>query len=152
VIPLDFGNGLYGYTKGAEIAPEWRPAGFWRLRGSYSYLHMSLAKSRTSEDIGTAPPTVGSSPQHQATVLSAFDLTKNLQLDLTYRFVSALPGQGVRSYLTGDVRFAWKFSRQLEFSVIGSNLFQPSHFEYGGDPYGLVGIKRSVYAKLTWRR
>jgi iron complex outermembrane receptor protein len=152
LLPADFGNGLYGYTKGAEIAPEWRPKTFWRLRGSYSYLHMNLGKTPTSEDIGTAPFTVGSSPQHQATVQSGFDLSKNLQLDLTYRFVSALPGQMVPSYSTGDARIAWRFTRQLELALAGRNLLQPSHYEYGGDPLGLVGIKRSVYVKLTWRR
>jgi iron complex outermembrane receptor protein len=152
LLPADFGNGLYGYTKGAEIAPEWRPKDFWRLHGSYSYLHMNLAKSRDSLDIGTAAPTVGSSPQHEATVQSAFDLFKRLQLDLTYRYVSALPGQGVHAYSTGDVRIGWQFNRHFDLSIAGQNLFQPSHFEYGGDPLGLVGIKRSVYAKLTWRR
>jgi len=151
LLPAQFGNGLYGYTKGAEIAPEWRPKDFWRLRGSYSYLHMNLGKSPYSEDVGTAPTIVGSSPQHQATAQSAFDL-KKLQLDLTYRYVGALPGQSVPAYSTGDVRVAWRFNRQFEFSVAGRNLLQPWHYESGGDPLGLVGIKRSVYAKLTWRR
>jgi iron complex outermembrane receptor protein len=152
LLPADFGNGLYGYTKGVEIAPEWRPAGIWRLRGTYSFLHMNLARSPHSEDIGTGPVTVGSSPQHQATVQSDFDLTKKLQLDLTYRFVSALPGQVVPAYSTGDARIGWRFNRQVDLSFIGRNLFQPSHAEYGGDPGPLVGIRRSVYAKLTWTR
>jgi iron complex outermembrane recepter protein len=152
LLPAQFRNGLYGYTKGAEIAPEWRPTDFWRLRGSYSYLHMNLGRSPHSGDVGTAPGIVGSSPQHQVTAQSAFDLTKKLQLDLVYRYVSALPGQMVPRYSTGDARIGWRFTRQLELAVAGRNLFQPSHFEYGGDPLGLVGIKRSVYAKLTWSR
>ena len=152
LLPAGFANGLFGYTKGAEIAPEWRPKDFWRLRGSYSFLHMNVGKSPNSQDIGTARSINGSSPQHQATVQSAFDLSKKLQLDLTYRFVSALPAQMAPAYSTGDARIGWRFNRQFELSFIGRNLFQPSHFEYGGDPLGLVGIKRSVYAKLTWSR
>jgi iron complex outermembrane receptor protein len=66
--------------------------------------------------------------------------------------VSQLPGQNVLAYSTGDARLGWRFSRHFDLSIIGRNLFQPSHFEYGGDPLGLVGIKRSVYAKLTWSR
>jgi iron complex outermembrane recepter protein len=151
LLPARFANGLYGYTKGVEIAQEWRPADFWRLRGSYSFLHMNLGKSPNSGDVGTAAPTVGSSPQHEATVESAFDF-KKFQLDLTYRYVSALPGQMVPAYSTGDARVAYRFNRQLEFSVAGRNLLQPWHYEYGGDPLGLVGIKRSAYATLTWRR
>ena len=152
LLPADFGNGLRGYTKGGEIAPEWRPKDFWRLRASYSYLHMNLGRAPGSQDIGTAAATVGSSPQHEATVQSAFDISKKLQLDLTYRFVSALPGQGIQSYSTGDARVGWRFNAHLDLSIAGQNLFQPSHYEDGGDPLGLVGIKRSVYAKLTWRR
>ena len=55
---------------------------------------------------------------------------------MTYRYVSALPGQMGPAYSTGDVRVAWKFNGQLEFSVAGRNLLQPSHYEYGGDPLG----------------
>ena len=46
LLPAQFRNGLLGTTKGVEIAPEWRPTGFWRLRGSYSYLHMNVDKRR----------------------------------------------------------------------------------------------------------
>ncbi len=152
LLPAQFRNGLLGYTKGVEIAPEWRPTANWRLRGSYSYLHMNLGKAPNSGDVGTAPIIVGSSPQHEVTVSSAVDLSKKLQLDLTFRYVSALPGQLVPAYSTGDARVGWRFNRQVELSVAGQNLLQPSHLEYGGDPGPLVGIRRSVYAKLTWTR
>ncbi len=111
LLPAQFGNGLRGTTKGAEIASEWRPRDFWRLRGSYSHLHMNIDKSPGSKDIGTAAQIAGSSPQHQVTIQSAFDLSKALQLDLTYRYVSALPGQGVSSYSTGDARLGWRVNR-----------------------------------------
>ncbi len=152
LLPAQFRNGLLGYTKGVEIAPEWRPTAIWRLRGSYSYLHMNLAKAPHSGDVGTAPIIVGSSPQHQVIVSSTVDISKKLELDLAFRYVSALPGQAVAAYATGDARLGWRFSRQLELSVAGQNLLQPSHVEYGGDPGPLVGIRRSVYAKLTWSR
>ena len=152
LLPAQFANGLYGYAKGAEIAPEWRPRDFWRLRGSYSYLHMNVGRSPNSQDVGSAPAIVGSSPQHQASVQSAFDISRKLQLDLTYRYVGALPGQQVLAYSTGDARIGYRLSRHLDFSVVGQNLFRPWHYEYSGDPFGPVGIKRSVYAKLTWRR
>lgn len=152
LLPAQFGNGLLGTTKGVEIAPEWRPVDFWRLRGTYSYLYMNISKAPGSLDIGTAPGIVGASPQHQATIQSSLDLSKALQLDLIYRYVSQLPGQAVPAYSTGDARFAWRFSRHLELSLVGRNLFQPHHPEYLGDPGALVGIRRSGYAMLTWGR
>ncbi len=152
LLPAQFRNGLLGYTKGVEIAPEWRATTFLRLRGSYSFLHMNLGRAPNSGDVGTAPIIDGSSPEHEGTVQAAFDLTKKLQLDLTYRYVSALPGQMVAAYSTGDARIGWRFNAQWELSFIGRNLFQPWHYEYGGDPTGLVGIDRSIFAKVTWSR
>src|SRR6185437_8254327 len=145
LLPAQFRNGLLGNTKGVEIAPEWRPASFWRLRGSYSYLHMDLARSPHSGDVGTAPIIVGSSPQHQVMVGSSFDISKKLQLDLDYGYVGALPGQMVPAYSTADARLGWRFSPEFELSFVGRNLLQPSHAEYGSDPGGLVAIRRSAY-------
>ncbi|HEY2016933.1 MAG TPA: TonB-dependent receptor, partial [Bryobacteraceae bacterium] len=87
LLPAQFGNGLLGTTKGLEIAPEWRPADTWRLRGSYSYLHMNIGKAPGSRDVGSAPSIQGGSPQHQVSIQSSVDLSKTLQADLTYRYV-----------------------------------------------------------------
>lgn len=152
LLPAQFRNGLLGTTKGLEIAPEWRPAAFWRLRGSYSYLHMNLTEAPRALDVGTAPIIAGSSPQHEAVVQSSFDLPKKFTLDLTYRYVSALPGQGVPAYSTGDARLAWRLGDRWEISLTGQNLLQPSHPEFGGDPGPVVGVRRSAYARVTWRQ
>lgn len=155
LLPADFGNGLMGNTKGFEIAPEWRPSKIWRLHGSYSYLHMNLERAPHSLDVGTAPGIMGSSPGHQVMAQSLLDMSKSLQFDADFRYVSSLPGQMVPSYSTADGRFAWQVSREFALSVVGRNLLQPYHYEYGSDPSAsgtvqLVGIKRSAYVELTW--
>jgi iron complex outermembrane receptor protein len=66
--------------------------------------------------------------------------------------VSALPEQKVPSYSSGDARFAWKATQQVQLSLVGRNLMQPHHVEFAGDPGPLVGIKRSVYGQITWTR
>lgn len=152
LIPAQFGNGLLGYTKGVEIAPEFRPVDRWRLRGAYSFLHMNIGRAPNSRDIGTAAGIVGSSPQNQVWVQSLLDISKSFQLDLTYRYVSALPAEAVPAYTTGDARLGWRLSRLLDLSLVGHNLLQPYHFESAGDPGPLVGIRRSAYLKLTWTR
>jgi iron complex outermembrane receptor protein len=152
LLPADFGNGLLGTTKGFEIAPEWRPFEFWRLGASYSYLQMDIKKSRNSLDIGTAPIVEGSSPRHQATAQSYFDVKKRFDIDLTYRYVSALPAEKITAYSTGDARFAWQFKQHFQLSVVGQNLMQPHHYESSGEDAGpLVGIKRSAYGQLSWK-
>jgi iron complex outermembrane receptor protein len=150
LLPAQFQNDLYGATYGGEIAPEWRPTKFWRLRGSYSFLRVSLKQAPTTV-LGLGPASDnGSSPQHQASFDSSFDISRKLQVDLIFRYVSALPAQDVRAYSTGDARIGYQFSKHVGFSLVGQNLFQPDHVEYIGDPGGPVEIRRSVYASLNF--
>ncbi len=162
VAELPLANATAGYTTGVEIAPDWKPTDWWELKGSYSYLHLfvhdkpgiagPLNSLNTSSDNG-------SSPHHQVELQSLFNLPKRFELDTTYRYVSALPsqistppGQTVEAYSTADVRFGWRPHQNVELSIVGQNLLQPHHPEFGGDDGPLVGIKRSFYAKVTWRR
>jgi iron complex outermembrane receptor protein len=153
LLPAELGNGLVGTTKGVEFAPEWRPLPFWRLRASYSYLQMDITKPANSQDAETPSTIVGSSPKHQIALQSGLDFAKVFSFDLTYRYVDALPALTIPSYSTADARFDLRVLRQYKLSVVGRNLFQPHHFEYGGvDPGPNVGIKRSVYGQITWLR
>ncbi len=147
LLPAEFGNGLFGTTTGGEIAPDWKITNRWRLQASYSFLQMDLKRGAGSLDIGTAPGIEGSSPKHQLMIRSSFDISKAFNLDLAYRYISALPGQMTPSYSTGDARFAWQARNHLQLSIVGRNLFQPYHAEFGP-----VGIKRSAYGQVTWRR
>jgi iron complex outermembrane receptor protein len=58
----------------------------------------------------------------------------------------------VPAYETADVRFGRHLSPGLDLSVVGQNLLQPHHAEFGIDPGPNVEIKRGVYAKLVWTR
>jgi iron complex outermembrane receptor protein len=152
LLPAGFGNGLLGNTEGIEIAPEWQPTKYWRVLGTYSFLEMHIKRSPGSLDVGSAPGIQGSSPQHEATIQSYLDFAKKFSLDLTYRYVSALPAEMVASYSTGDARFDWQASKHYRFSVVGQNLLQPYHYEAAGDPGSTLGIKRAVYGQITWKQ
>jgi iron complex outermembrane receptor protein len=152
IIPLLTSNGIRGTTKGFEVAPDWKPTSWWELRSSYSHLEVLMEDGPGSNDPTSVAGYEGSSPRHQTTIQSFLTLPKKLEFDQTYRYVSALPAQVVRSYSTADARLGWHFSGQMELSVVGQNLLQPHHAEFGGDPGGLVGIRRSAYAQVTWRK
>ena len=151
LLPAQFRNGLRGSTTGGEIAPEWRPFSFWRLRGSYSFLRMSLRKSPSSADVGSAAYIESQTPQHELRIQSDFDITKRVQLDLDYRYVSALPKYTIPGYSTGDARVAWNINRNFQLALVGHDLLQPHHVEYPSDPGPNVGIKRSCFLQLLWR-
>ena len=149
VVPYSIRNGLLGTSSGVEIAPDWKPRRWWRLEGSYSYLHLDLKRRRGSLDPSTVNSTEGSSPHNQLAFESFLDLPRNLEFDQFYRYVSGLPAQGVGSYETAGARFGWRPRRYLEFSVTGDNLLQPYHAEFGGDPGPLVEVKRSAYGEIV---
>jgi len=152
-IVLPYVNGVQGHTVGAEIAPNWKITHWWQVRGSYSFLHMSLRDKTGFTDTGNLLRSyLGSSPSSLVGFQSLFNLPKHFEFDQTYRYSSKLPAQAVGAYSTADVRLGWHVGEGLDFSVIGQNLLQPSHPEFGGNPGPLVGIKRSFYGKITWRR
>jgi len=161
VLEAPLANATEGDTTGFEIAPDWKPLSCWELKGSYSYLHLYVhdraGVAGPLNDLVTSSDN-GSSPHHQVEAQSLTSLPRNFDFDLTYRYVSALPAQTstpagptVGAYSTGDARFAWHPVPSLEFAVVGQNLLQPNHPEFGGDDGPLVGIRRTVYGQITWR-
>jgi len=94
------------------------------------------------------------SPQNRAgviwLVLVCVALANTVQLSIGYRSVGALPAQLVPAYSTGDAQVAWWIRPHVQVALVGRNLLQPHRPEYRGDPSDLVGIRRSVYVKLTW--
>jgi iron complex outermembrane receptor protein len=149
---LPYANIIKGHTAGAEIAPDLKITHWWQLRGSYSYLDIALRDKPGFTDVGNLLASyMGSSPRQVVSFQSLVNLPKQFELDTMYRYTSGLPQYSVGAYSTADVRLGWHRGEGLDFSVIGQNLLQPFHNEFGGNPGSLVGIKRSIYGKITWR-
>ena len=113
---------------------------------------MDLNKRPGSTDTTSINSIEGSNPHHKVVVKSGLTLPGGLEFSQTYRYVSALPSQRVGSYHTIDTRLGWRLTDHVELSVVGQNLLQPHHPEYGGNPGPLVGIKRNIYAAIAWRK
>ena len=131
VLQEPIANALEGDTNGIEIAPDWKPTNWWELKGSYSYLHLLVKDRPGFTDTSNTAADNGSSPHHEVTVQSLFNLPRKLELDATYRYVStisyvsAFPREHIKAYfLTGDARLGWHPSPTGELSVVGQNLLQ----------------------------
>lgn len=152
ILPIDLRNGIKAQTKGVEISSTWDVTAWWRFKPSYSHMHLNAERSASSSDSSTVNQLQGDTPRHKVVIQSFFTLPGAFDLDLTYRYVSAIPDQKVGSYSTGDVRLAKRIGRGIELSIVGQNLFQPHHAEYGGLPGGLIEVRRAAYLKLMWTR
>lgn len=141
VIPIFLRNELRGATAGAELTSNLRAASWWLIQGSYALLRMSM----TEADIA------GRNPHHTIWIRSAMDLPSGFTLDLTGRYVSALPTLGVEDYAEADARLAWRSpARRFEAAIVGQNLVHRSHPEFE-TPDKRTELQRGVYASVTWR-
>jgi iron complex outermembrane receptor protein len=154
LLSVPYSNTIGGTTDGFEVSPEWRPASWLQLKGAYAFLASDMSADPAVGDASDEQVAryEGSSPRHQGFVSASLQLPARLELDHTYRFMSRLPSRDIPRYVTADARLAWPLSRSLTLAVAGQNLLQPHHAEFFPDDRPLVGIRRSVYASLTWRR
>ena len=154
-ITIEYENQIGGTTTGFEIAPQAALTSWWRLNTSYSYLDSNFHANGPTSNIsstGSVSTYEKSSPKHMVMAQSMINLPGKFEFDQTYRFISALAAQKVEAYQTMDGRLGRVLGKNFRFEVVGQNLFQPHHDEWGtGDPtQPPVGIERAVYAQLSF--
>ena len=140
------GNGFRGQTWGVELSGTWQATERWRLRGGYTYLNKLLWSHRPN-----VLPSVreGNDPENQVLLQSILDLPAHFQFDVTGRYVDTLQSPHVPSYVSCDVRLAWWYKGSLEISVVGQNLVDHQHPEFGAVSTRQE-IPRSVFGKVAW--
>jgi iron complex outermembrane receptor protein len=146
-------NRLKGYTYGGELAANYQPVKWWRIRLAYSFLEIDMKRKAGSTDTASVADLEGSSPENQVSLISSLELPQNISLDLWGRYVDRLPARGIESYFTLDARLAWRPTKNLEVSLVGQNLLDNAHPEFRGGivPAPPTEVERSVYGKITWR-
>jgi iron complex outermembrane receptor protein len=67
-------------------------------------------------------------------------------------YVDHLAKLRTAGYVRFDTRLGWQATRNLELSVVGQNLFDHRHREFGATPnVNPTSVERSVFGKLTFR-
>ncbi len=146
-----FGNKMEGKSDGIEAWGNYQAAKNWRLSAGGFFLRQRLRLKPDSGDtlgVGAA----ADDPKRQFMLRSSLDLPDNVELDVAVRYVAALPDPSVPAYTAVDVRCAWRLQRELELSVVGQNLFKPSHAELAefGSAAARNEMARGGYVKLKW--
>jgi iron complex outermembrane receptor protein len=142
-------NGLEAHSYGLEAEAEYQVSGAWRLGAGYTHLKMNVERMPGSTDL-TGKAQEGDSPQDEAFLRSSLSLTHQLALDLTARYVGDLPNQRVPAYATGDAHLGWQATDRIELEVVGRDLFDPQHPEFGV-PSSRREVQRSIHGRATCR-
>lgn len=143
---ISFGNTGSAQTYGAELASTYKVNDDWSLHGNYTFLRLDFD--------GSVLGAAADSPQHQFYLQSSHNLSDNVELDLIWRYIDALPAQAVAGYSSFNVRLGWQPTDELELFVMGTNLFAGDHFEFGNDPFAgtqATQVPRGVHAGLALR-
>jgi iron complex outermembrane receptor protein len=150
LLASEFQNLLEATTRGMEVAARWTAAPWWRLEAGYSAFHLTPHLSPQSRDEAAASFS-GTAPGSQWRARSSMSLNSRVQLDAMLFRTGAIASIGVPAYTRADLRGEVTLTSHLTASVVGQNLLDPRHAEYGGR--GLVTatqIPRSAKLQLRW--
>ena len=148
---LIFSNGQEGESYGVEVTADFRVNDWWRLRAGYTGMQVDVRTKSDRIDLNLSRGEAADS-NHQFSLRTSLDLPGNLEFDAGFRWVSRITNlvAEVPDYAELDLRLAWRPHPNLELSIVGQNLLNNHHAEYGTLP-GRQEIERSVYGKVLWR-
>ena len=151
VLPVEFTNSLHGSSAGVETTADVRPKPWLRLTTNYSYLDVAFSRNPGSRDVSQERHYEQAIPHHQVQAGASFDV-RRWSFDYWLRYVSQLAAGPVPAYTASDIRIGWRPTRELELSLVGQDLFDDHHLEWFAGTGVNVEVRRSVFARVTWRR
>jgi iron complex outermembrane recepter protein len=153
LMPTYLSDLLYGETHGGEIFANVKLAARWTMSPGYAFLAMHLHKEAASLDTTTVPETEGGIPNQQAQLRSNVNLPWHCQWTTSAYFVGRLAAPKIPSYTRLDSNLEWQPSERLSMGVVGQDLLRNLHQEYAGPDLTVLPslIRRSAYARITWR-
>ena len=143
-------NNLNAHTYGGEVSLKYDALEWLRFNVGYSFLEEHLKTDLGHFDVfnGTIE---GNDPKQQFFVRGSADFSHNIEVDSTLRFVSQLPSPPVPRYMELDGRFGWNPTPQVELSIIGRNLFDNQHPEFGPLSPFREEVQRNIYGRMAFR-
>lgn len=144
---LTFANDQEAQTRGFEVTATVEVADWWRIRGGYSYLHEHFSP-KSDLVVPGSDSFEATDPRYRIQFHTTVDLPAHLELDVLGRYVDALTSTvltlSVPGYFGCDAKLAYEH-RGVELAVIGRNLWEERHAEFG------TQIPRSVRGQISFR-
>ncbi|HEU4709676.1 MAG TPA: TonB-dependent receptor [Methylophilaceae bacterium] len=144
-LPLTFQNNGSGRSHGIETWATWQATRKLKLVGGMVLQDMDVEESSLLQGLNFG----ANDPSVYGMLRVSYDITPRHLVDAMLRYTSELPNPNVPAYTSMDVRYGWKITRDLEFSLIGQNLLDHSHPEYSSVT-GRAEFDRALYAKVQW--
>ena len=138
-----------GRTHGVEAWAQWHATDRWRLDAGGTVLRTTLEVTPGEVDLGGIAA-LGNDPRHWFKLRSSMDITPRHNWEVSLRHFGALPQQAVPAYTAVDTRLAWQASPSFEVALVGRNLFDSWHAEWG-PAANRVEFERELLLQLRWQ-
>jgi iron complex outermembrane receptor protein len=148
-VTTTFGNELEATTRGLEVVGLWQPTPVWRLDGTYTTFHLKPKLSATSRDPNAALED-GNAPRVQWRARSSFSPSTRATVDIVIFHAGPLDRIGIPAYTRTDLTAEWRFTNRLSAMVIGRNLFDAAHAEFGATLVQATQVARSASIRMRW--
>lgn len=150
-VPNTVENLVDGPVDGLEAWTQWQVTSAWRLVAGYLGLHERLRYIGGLSPSTTSFPGLGNDPSHQWSLRSSMNVAPRTDLDVMVRRVGALPSPVVPAYTAVDASLAFQATPSLRLAILGRNLFDPRHVEFG-PPATASQFGRLWMVQATWRQ
>lgn len=123
----------------------------WNLVLGYSYLDQDIDFDKDANDIFSIYD-AGSSPHNQFQIQSRYNVSRDIDFDAYFFYVSGLDTVFVDSYKRLDLRVAWRPTQDVELSLVGQKLFYGDTRETTRVFYGThnASYGNQLYFKINW--
>ena len=137
-------NSGKGESYGFEISSNYEFNDRLRLALIYSFARTIMAEGSRSSLEGVIP-------RNQLNIRSYYNLTDRLQWDNMIYYVDNVAKHNIDAYIRYDTRFNYKINKHLDISLIGRNLTDHYHQEFGQSLYSRTReVGRSFLLKMDY--
>jgi iron complex outermembrane receptor protein len=150
-IPALIENRATGEGYGVEVSANWTPLSYLTLSGWYTLMKLDVDPKSGSTD-ATVDGQGRDTPINQVHLRSRLDLPREFEFDVNLWWTDDVENQNVSDYVRLDLRLGWRPVEHIELSLVGQNLAEERHPEFGNGFFSARSqIPRSMYGKITVR-
>jgi len=141
-------NTRHAESRGAQASADWFVSSMFRVQAAGTWMKMHAPGVNVNGVL-----LEGTDPEQAYWLRVRTDLPRNVEVDISYRYVGSMPSNQVPAYDSVTARLGWRPLSNWEFSVTADNLFNNEHGEFPDEEEGRVlyaEIGRSIFAHVTW--
>lgn len=152
-------NTAQAQSYGTELSGTVKMTDNWSITGAYSYISIFAdvePQDKAYITRGFEQLYEGTTPNNILYLRNSWSPTDDWDLDLIHRYVDQVAFGEIPPYFEMDVRLAWRPKEHLELAVVGQNLLDSAHAEFGTTelvPFNALRtqVQRSVYGSITYQ-